>query len=291
VWASDRTGNYDLYYKTSADFGASWSNDTQLTVHPAVDLKPVVRQMTDGSLWIVWASSRTGSYDLYRKTSFDNGASWSDETRLTTDSHLNKMPALTQTSEGSIWLVWASDRTGNYDLYYKTSDDFGASWSENIQLTSGPKIDSNPQMLQTVDGQIWLVWSSRKASTTADDDIYYMYSTDNGATWSDSVQFTTNEYDDIWPSLIQTHLMRIWVVWTSNRADQPDGNWELYCKTSLTGDVNEDNRIDVIDLTIASLAYGSFNGEPGYNSNVDINKDGWVDMSDLVVIAYLLGET
>ncbi len=118
-----------------------------------------------------------------------------------------------------------------------------------------------------------------------------MYSTDSGATWSDSVQFTTNEYDDIWPSLVQTHLMRVWVVWTSNRADQPDGNWELYCKTSLIGDVNEDNRIDVIDLTIASLAYGSFDGEPGYNSNVDINKDGWVDMSDLVVIAYLLGET
>ncbi|NIS80142.1 MAG: hypothetical protein GTO14_08015, partial [Anaerolineales bacterium] len=211
VWASDRTGNYDLYYKTSADLGASWSSDTQLTVHSAVDLKPVIRQMTDGSLWIVWASSRTGSYDLYRKTSFDNGASWSDETRLTTDSSLNKMPALTQTSDGVIWLVWASDRTGNYDLYYKTSDDFGISWSEHIQLTSGPQIDSNPQLLQTINGQIWLVWSSRKASTTADDDIYYMHSTDNGATWSDSVQFTSNEYDDIWPSLIQTHLMRIWV--------------------------------------------------------------------------------
>ncbi len=201
------------------------------------------------------------------------------------------MPALTQTSDGVIWLVWASDRTGNYDLYYKTSADLGASWSNDVQLTSGSEIDSNPQILQTIDGKIWLVWSSRKASTTADDDIYYMHSTDNGATWSDSVQFTTNEYDDIWPSLVQTHVMRIWTVWTSNRADQPDGNWEIYSKVSLPGDVNEDNRIDVVDLTMTSLSYGAFDSEPRYNLDADINKDGMVDMSDLVVIAHSLGET
>jgi hypothetical protein len=291
VWASDRTGNYDLYYKTSSNLGASWSNDTQLTFHPAIDLKPVIHQMSDKSIWIVWSSNRNGSYDLYQKTSSDNGASWSDETRLTTDSSLNKMPSLTQTSDGSTWIVWASSRSGSYDLYYKASADFGASWSKDTQLTNGPKIDSNPQILQTIDGKIWIFWSSRKASTTADDDIYYMHSTDNGVTWSDSIQFTNNEYDDVWPSLVQTHLVKIWVVWTSNRADQPDGNWEIYCKSSLAGDVNEDNKVDVIDLTMASLSYGSFAGEPRYKSNVDIDKDGLVDMSDLVVIAYSLGET
>ncbi len=277
---------------TNLVVATTWSgNEVRLTTWADFDGVPCIIQTSDRNLWLFWTRSEESIYNLFYMTSTNLGTTWSPETQLTTDDSANVGVSAVQAADGVIWVVWASDRTGNYDLYYKTSDDFGASWSENIQLTSGPKIDSNPQMLQTIDGQIWLVWSSRKASTTADDDIYYMYSTDSGATWSDSVQFTTNEYDDIWPSLVQTHLMRVWVVWTSNRADQPDGNWELYCKTSLIGDVNEDNRIDVIDLTIASLAYGSFDGEPGYNSNVDINNDGWVDMSDLVVIAYLLGET
>jgi len=292
VWASDRTGNYDLYYKISSDLGASWSEATQLTSHPASDLKPAVRQMSDGQIWVVWASSRSGSYDLYRKTSFDNGISWSDETRLTTDSSLDKMPSLAQMSDGSIWLVWASDRTGNYDLYYKISSDLGASWSEATQLTSSSAIDSNPSILQTIDGRIWIFYSLRKASATATDDIYYMYSADNGVTWSDNVQFTTDKYDDIWPSVAQTRLGRVWVVWVSDRADQPDwGNLDIYCRASLAGDINEDNKVDIRDLTIVARSFGCFEGEPGYDPAADVNGDGIVEMRDLRIVAYYLGKT
>ncbi len=59
----------------------------------------------------------------------------------------------------------------------------------------------------------------------------------------------------------------------------------------LVGDVNEDNLINVVDLTIVSLSYGYFIGEPGYNPAADINKDGIVDMQDLVTVALHLGET
>lgn len=292
VWASDRTGNYDLYYKTSADLGASWSEDTQLTLHTDSDLKPVIRQLSDESIWVVWASSRSGSYDLYQKTSSDNGVSWSEETRLTESSSLDKMPSLAQMSDGTIWLVWASDRTGNYDLYHMTSFNFGASWSGASRLTNSPEIDSNPYILQTIDGRIWVFWSLRKTSATATDDIYYMYSADDGVTWSDSFQFTSDKYDDIWPSATQTRLVNIWVVWASDRADQPDwGNFDIYCKTSLVGDVNEDSKINVLDLTIASLSYGRFAGGPGYNPQADIDKNGFVDISDLVIIAHNLGKT
>jgi len=292
VWASDRTGNYEIFYKTSSDYGTNWSNDTQLTFHSGRDLKPVVRQMSDGTIWIVWSSDRSGGYDLYLKDSQNNGDSWSEDIQLTTDPSLDKMPSLAQMSNGTIWLVYASDRTGNYDLYYKTSSDFGTSWSGNTQLSSGPKIDSNPCVFQTMDEKIWIFWSRREAAEIANDDIYYMYSSDNGVTWSDSFQFTSDKYDDIWPSAIQTFLVKIWVVWTSDRADQPDwGNYDIYYRTSIVGDVNEDGVVDVIDLTRVSLAYGFFEDEPGYNPEADINTDGLVDMRDLSMVAMNLGVT
>jgi len=60
---------------------------------------------------------------------------------------------------------------------------------------------------------------------------------------------------------------------------------------TLSGDVNGDGIVNVIDLTIVSLAYGLFRGEPGYNPEADLNEDGVVDMQDLVIVAYHLGET
>lgn len=59
----------------------------------------------------------------------------------------------------------------------------------------------------------------------------------------------------------------------------------------LRGDVNDDGIVNVFDLTIVSLSYGFFQGEPGYNPIADLNDDGLVDMRDLVVVARNLGRT
>ena len=57
------------------------------------------------------------------------------------------------------------------------------------------------------------------------------------------------------------------------------------------GDIDGDGLVSVVDLTIVSLAYGNFKGEPGYNPVADINEDDIVDMRDLYIVARHLGET
>jgi parallel beta-helix repeat protein len=59
----------------------------------------------------------------------------------------------------------------------------------------------------------------------------------------------------------------------------------------ITGDVNGDGQVDVADLTIVSIAFGNFEGEPDYNPIADLNHDGVVDMRDLAKVARHLGET
>lgn len=66
------------------------------------------------------------------------------------------------------------------------------------------------------------------------------------------------------------------------------GNIEII---RLVGDVNDDDIVNVIDLTIVSLSYGYFQGEPGYNPDADLNGDGVVEMRDLVIVASNLGRT
>jgi hypothetical protein len=310
VWASDRTGGFDLYYKTSSDNGLTWSNAVRLTTDPSDDLSPTAAQTMNGSIWVVWASDRTGGFDLYYKTSSDNGLTWSNAVRLTTDPNPDKLPSIAQTSDGKIWVCWSSSRPEDYEIYYKTYSDL--SWSNETKLTVDPNIDTDPSILQTLDGTIFVFWSSRSITPEVVEgelvyceDLYYKYSCDNGVTWSDSIQFTITDIytvvedgytivcynDDMWSTVMQARDTSIWVAWTSNRTDQTDGDWEIYFKTSLAGDVNEDGVVDIFDLTLVAQAFGSVAGDPIYNSTADITKDGRIDMRDVIIICKYYGAT
>ena len=71
---------------------------------------------------------------------------------------------------------------------------------------------------------------------------------------------------------------RLWII----------GNIEII---RLLGDVNDDGIVDIWDLTIIGLAYGSFIGQPRYDADADINSDGRVELKDLAIVAYHYGET
>jgi len=294
VWSSDRAGGYDLYYKTSSNGGLDWTDANRLTTDPSDDLSPAATQTVNGSIWVVWSSDRTGDYDLYYKTSSNGGLDWTDANRLTVNAAQDKLPSIVQTSEGNVWVSWSSmNEQEEYEIFYRTYN--GSSWLNETQLTTAPsEVDTDPAILETVDGTIWVFWTSRGTGPSAQtDDLYYMYSSDNGVTWSDRILFTKDsiQYDDTWPTLMQARDTKIWVAWTSNRADQPDGNWDIYLKASLAGDVNEDGVVDIYDLTLVAKAYGSAVGQPEYDPELDITKDGRVDIRDLAIVCRNYGLT
>lgn len=207
--------NIDIYYKTSDDYGATWSADALLTTHTGDDGDPSITQTIDGKIWVVWASYRSENYDLWYKTSDDVGITWSDEVRLTTYIGLDWFPSITQTSDGKIWLVWAR----GYSIYYRTSDDGGVTWSAETRLTSG--FGLYPSIAQTPDGRIWVAWSSFSNANPAGVwswEILYKSSGDGLAAWSSVKLFTRYVGDDIEPGLTASASGDLALVWASPRS-------------------------------------------------------------------------
>lgn len=283
AWSSNRTGTYDLFYKSSPDNGLSWSNDTRLT--SGNNYQPSILQASDGKIWVAWVADLTTTLDIYYKVF--NGSTWSTDTPLITDPSLDNNPTIIQTKDGKIWIVWTSNRTGDYEIYYKTFS--GSSWSTDKRLTTDTKKDdTDPAIFQTIDGVIWVVWDSSEFKPTATNDLYYKTSPDNGATWSATIQLTTDPSDDTWPAAIQARDKTIWITWGANR--DTDGNWDLYYKTTLLGDVNDDGAIDILDMALiarALLTTPSSGGTPGdwwaWNQACDLSGDGIVDGLDLAI--------
>ncbi len=174
VWdpqAGEEIPQDDIYYKTSSDGGATWSNDTRLTTDLNNDVAPSIIQTSNGKIWVTWSSDRQGNaFDIFYKTSSDGGTAWSNESRLTTHGDNDWAPSITETINGTIWVVWHSYRNSNYDIYYKTSEDGGVQWSTDKRLTTDSDYDVTPSITQTADGKIWIFWTSNRAGNY---DIWY----------------------------------------------------------------------------------------------------------------------
>jgi len=54
--------------------------------------------------------------------------------------------------------------------------------------------------------------------------------------------------------------------------------------TVLTGDTNNDGKVDIKDLVLLIKAYGTIPGKLRWNPNADLNGDGKVDIKDLVLL-------
>lgn len=55
------------------------------------------------------------------------------------------------------------------------------------------------------------------------------------------------------------------------------------------GDIDSNNRIDLTDLTLLSLAYQTGTGDDNFNTLADLNGDGFVDISDLTMLTQNYG--
>ena len=225
VWASKRTGNSEIYYKTYN--GTAWSSDNPLITDPGEDRTPFIIQATNGTIWLVWASKPLDEYefDIYYATSSDNGETWSIQTLPVTYPGMDDLdPSITEATDGSIWVVW--ERSG--DLFYMFYN--GTSWSAETQLTTDPYNDTSPSITQALDGSIWVVWDSDR--NLHDEDIYYK--TYDG-TWSEDTALITNSYIDFSPSILQAADGTIWVTWSSTR----QANMDIYYVTNSIPDEND----------------------------------------------------
>ncbi|MCK4233626.1 exo-alpha-sialidase, partial [candidate division WOR-3 bacterium] len=232
VWGDVRAGNYEIFYKRSADGGSSWSADTRLTSAP--DSSTHASVSVSGSLVsVVWYDFRDGNPEIYYKRSTDGGINWSTDTRLTNDTHHSYCP-LVSTSDTNVHVVWHDDRNGFSEIYYKRSTNGGSGWSADIRLTYVPSNESSLPSIVTSGDNIHLVWNDTR---DGNHEIYYKRSTDGGVVWSTDTRLT-NAPDSSACASVSFAATKVHVVWTDKR----DGNFEIYYKRDSTGNTGVKER-------------------------------------------------
>jgi len=78
-------------------------------------------------------------------------------------------------------------------------------------------------------------------------------------------------------------------VYASNGVPYCPGVSEAFF-ISLLGDLNGDNKVDVRDVSIVALAFGSYPGHARWNPVADVNKDRKIDVRDVALVAKNFGK-
>jgi len=161
--------------------------------------------------------------------SFCTSIDWSPDERLTSHENVDWAPSITATTDGKLWVVWRSDRMGDYEIFYKVFN--GSTWSNDTRLTFHSGFDDHPCVMEDNEGNIWVVWESDRSDENQD----LFYKIFNGTAWSDPVQLTTHPSGDGYPSIAQDSNGTIWLFWASLRTfpgGEPDPCYnEVFYKT------------------------------------------------------------
>ncbi len=193
IWSSLNNG---LTMSYSTNDGTTWSSPSSIASNPA-DEYCSLTQTLDGRLWLSYSRNTPSTYyDVFYRTSTNNGLSWSDESTLLATPATEIYGSIISRDTSTLLAFYNSGGS----VYFKPSTDGGATWGTAVLAAVGPVHTLFPRVLRQSDGTLWLVYQAYLSvtATLGQSEIFSTKSTDGGATWMASTRFTNYAGYDGW---------------------------------------------------------------------------------------------
>jgi hypothetical protein len=177
VWHDDRSGNTEIYYKSSTDNGTTWGIDTRLTTDGSWSERPSVA-VRESVIHVVWYDGRIGPPRIFYKQSLDNGTTWGSDVCLTPTAGVGYHPSVAVSGE-IVHVAW-TDMSAGPQIYYTRSTDSGTTWEAARNITpAAPPAGKNLASIAVVGSIVHVTWMDTRSGPQ----IYYTRSLDSGVTW------------------------------------------------------------------------------------------------------------
>ena len=247
VWTDYRDGDSQIYYKRSLDEGLTWGADERLVNNPDLLTYPKRSSISISGqmVHVVWSDTRTGDEEIYYKRSTDDGATWSDDKRLTYASGRSYSASIAVSGD-YVHVVWTDSRDGYLQVYCKSSLDQGTNWSEDTRLSTGVNTANLPSVAASGEN-VYVVWED---FTWGPGKIVLMASHDSGYDWDPPIILTNDPLNSIIPNIAISGSV-IYVVW-QYLVVYPYYHYDVLIKNSFDGGTTWSEESQLNDISMDS---------------------------------------
>ncbi len=254
AWEDARDGeleNRNIYLSRTTDGGRHWSEAEVMLDDDAegraMSLGPRVVAAGD-RVAVAWFDNRDGAYDIYVRSSTDEGRTWNDApVRVDTDdagAAWSAWPQLALDEDGTLVVTWEDSRDGVSDVRVNASTDGGLSFGRDVQLDTGeqPANSFLPQIAMAGE-HVYVTWHDERSG--AGRDVLLSSSSDGGYSWIPSPLRLDADAPGMSDSLnpaLAAEGDRVHVAWQDARS----GGYDILLRSSSDGGAtwNDEVRMD-----------------------------------------------
>jgi hypothetical protein len=241
VWQDWRNPQYDtdIYFARSTDGGTSFLSSMRVNDDDSAKQRyPVVACDDSGqNIYVAWMDNRDTlhGWDVYFSRSIDYGQTFeanyliSDTT--TTGGTVQGYPSIYYKND-IIYLVWR-DQSNGYCVTFSKSTDNGVSFGQQVVVPDDPQAQGGfPSITAADSGKVCVVWEDFRDYVTYGHDIYFAFSNDSGQSFNTNVLVNDHlgvvDAQDTDATICVNQTGKVFVVWSSDRNDQPYGYEDIY---------------------------------------------------------------
>lgn len=228
---------YDIYFSSSLDNGAHWTQAVNISNNEEVSLVPAIAVAAFGSICAAWINGNYLNHDLYFSHSTDNGVSWGPVVNISSMPGDALNPVISIDRSGSLYAVWANQNNNliYYDIYFSYSTDNGTTWNQAVNISNNPFNSTSPAAALDNTGNIYVTWMD-ESTNNREEEIYLSRSTDNGINWAPAINLSNTPERSRLPAISVDSAGNIYVVWMEDPYDNYEE--EIYFSRSTDNGTN-----------------------------------------------------
>jgi hypothetical protein len=219
-----------------------FENATNLTNNPMDSVYGQVAAWNN-NVYMLWQDSIPSdytNYDIFIKSSNDNGTTFGSSVNLSNNSGFSEHPQIAA-YDNKVYAIWADDTSGNREVLLTRSVDNGRSF-DNIKNLSNNTSDSFNQEIAVFGDTVYVVWLDQ-SDEDDETNILLKASGDGGETFGRTVNISSNANQETFPK-VAAFEGSVYIAWNmaDDTLDERD-NEGLFFVRSLDGGNNFDNII------------------------------------------------
>lgn len=201
----------------------NWTKITDLS-NSNVSSQGARLDASGNNVYVVWEESQySGTDRIMFSKSTDRGDTFNKPSNLTSAVKIDSETPGIGASGNKVYVVWADDSPGNYDIFFIRSTDGGNTFSKPVNLSDDPGVSYFPKLATDGNNGIYIVWTDNSLGNY---NIEFTKSIDGGATFNRPIILSSDTKGvSNFPNMAISGNNNVYITWShKNNTDFDPSN-------------------------------------------------------------------